>query len=170
MSCNTLEGIDKSCLGNLGGIRRLFLVKLEDIDTIDGTDYWINVLTLSSGTEFVELVLNPNSASYNVSYSKDFLGIEEYAQTITFKVNRRRRDTHNAIYTYLNGNPNIVAMVETVSGDWVLLGRDNGLNIDSVNGGNAGTKDSGVNYDIELSGVENSFEYFVKADVAESVI
>lgn len=165
MSCNTLLSLQKDCSSNIGGIRELYFILLSDIETLDiEDDYTVSDITVS--TPFVKYDIPLNSTSYNVEYSTDELGIQEFIHGLTIRISKRRPLNNQILKRMLDGNRDLVAMVKDSNGRYWLLGYRNGLNIPSGSGGSGTTKSEGTFYTFELTGLEQDFE----VEISESFI
>lgn len=168
MACNTLTSITKDCGINNGGIREVYFLKLSDITTLEYTDY--EVTDMVTSVSFVKYDMPLNSATYNVDYSTDEFGIQEFIHSLNIRISKRRPVAHTSLKSFIEGNPDIVALIKNSNNMWVLLGYENGLNIPNGGGGSGTTKADGTNYEFNLTGIEKDFEIFVPQDIVDTLI
>lgn len=170
--CRLLTSTIKNCEPNVGGIKRLYLNRADNKDNINilaGT-FTVNDMNLLEDELMVEMPFARNSASYDVSYTVDANGVQEYTHSLSFKVNKRFELNHQAVASILDGNKDLFAVIQDNNDNWILLGYDYGLNATRANGGVASAKGTGSSYDISLTGIQSNPEYFIDPAVLPSIL
>lgn len=168
MACNTLIAITKECTSNLGGVKEVWFLPLENVLTLLYEDYVVT--EISTDLPFVKYEVPLNSAVYNVNYTIDDLGVQEFSHSLSIRISRRRPTAHVALNAFIEGNPDLVALVKDANNYWWLLGYENGLNSNSGGGSSGTNKVDGSFYTFELSSVERTFEIRVPDEVVTSLI
>lgn len=159
MSCNTLTEIVKDCSSNIGSIRNIYFLPLDQIENLQHFDY--EIAEFDVFTPYVEYQIPLNSATYNVEYNVDEFSVEEFTHSITFKISKRRHTVHAALQQLLNSHKDLTCIVKDGNNKYWLLGYSYGLNVINGTGGSGTTKGDGTSYTFELSGVQKEFELLV---------
>lgn len=168
MSCNTLTSLTKECTPNIGSIKKLYFLLLENLEDYSQVNYTITGMTVT--VPFVEYQVPLNSASYSVDYNVDEIGIEEFTHSVSIRISKRRPTAHQKLKEITEGNPDLVVLCKDGNNRWWLLGYQNGLNFNTGNGGSGTNKSDGTFYNFELTGVERDFELNVDETLVNSII
>lgn len=168
MSCNTLISIQKECTPNIGSVKEVYFILLSDIDVLAWEDYEVTDLEVTGS--FVKYDTPLNSTSYTVDYTTDELGIQEFVHNVTIRISKRRPSAHMALNAFIEGNPDLVALVKDGNGIYWLLGYTRGLNVPSGSGGSGNSKSDGTFYTFELNGIERDFEIRVPQIIIDEIL
>jgi hypothetical protein len=168
MSCLILNGISKDCTSNVGGLRQVYLIRRENITGVAFTNQQVTAIT----TDFdFQIYFAPrNSASYTVDINIDDFGVQEYTQTLNFRINKRNVTKHTELLAIADGNKDLVALVQDGNNNWFLLGYPYGLNLVQHSGGSGTNKGEGSSYQLSLSGIAPELEYSVADTVIAGLI
>lgn len=168
-TCKSLTGLSKDCTPNVGGIRRVFLNLLNNIDSITIVNNVVTDLT-TINQDFIEYEAPKDAISYNIDTSIDDFGVWEYNHTLTFKISKRLPSKQQELMNLIEGNFDYVALVLDANEQWWLLGAEAGINVKTLTGGSGKAKGDGSFYETSLSGIQPKLEYGVTEAVALSLI
>lgn len=168
--CNTLSGLIKDCLTNLGSIKRLWFLKPDELNTITITNLEITSMSLVTGTTLIEYQVKPNSSNYDVNQAIDDLGVNEYTTSVSISINRRSAEKNLEFENLSQGNPDWYLIVEDGNGLYWFLGYEYGLNVKSISGGSGQNKAQGSTYNISLTGLNKYPDLEIESSVILSLI
>ena len=132
MACNTvtLSSIDARCEGSVGGIKRVLIANVDDIQNvaIDEVTQKIKGITLVTGKKFEQWRFRKNTGSYNSSIERDLaIGTQTVTTEVALQFSRaeaqKRLDIQSAI------NASCVVIVEDQYGEYLYLGLENEVTI-----------------------------------------
>lgn len=156
MSCQVLLNIAKNCDSNVGGLKELNLIRVENLTNVVITNGIVTGYT--TVLKPVSIHLQPGVASYQVEFSRDDLGVPTYAHSVNFRVNRRNGTRGNAVERIAQGGQRVYAIVKDANGiDW-LVGYPWGLVLTGNEGGSGLNKSDGTGYNITLEGEQDAPE------------
>lgn len=151
MACNTILGIAKDCLGNAGGVSRIWLNNGNAIDmdsvTYDLTDETVTAATLTGDSaEFVEFEFNPNVSSFTEEIAVDLNNSSTfYNQTITLQLSRREAVKRQRLLLIADGQPPLTMIVKDANENYWIFGlREDKMFLTGSEGG-SGTAKSDLN-------------------------
>ena len=153
MACNKLTGFTQdSCLGNIGGIKRVWLAEYIDgaalTNTVTSADTIQSVTGFTSGITWEEFPLKKNSAQATSEYQIGDGG-SVFVQT-TLEMNFNRQDSAKRMAMVSLAGNELMAVYEDANGSKWFLGKDNPVSI-SAGGGETGTQKTDVNkYSVSL--------------------
>lgn len=156
MSCSqTLAGIARDCLTNMGGIKRVLLANQSDVASITETSNKVTGITMESGKKFLEYNFRPGTGSmsseYQFSDDNTPVGVRTDL-TMIFS----RMETAKRVEVTAMAQADLYAIVEDNNGLYWLLGRDEPLSISAGNGGTGTARTERNGYTVTLS--DNSLE------------
>ena len=155
MACTTITGdISIGCLGNLGGLTKLYIANLEDITsfTDTGSDGDIDTITMVSGKVFYEIELLANTSDYKEEYSfTPDSGAKFYKQIVTLKLPRREAAKRQQLALLASGK--FVLIAKDANGIFWLMGETNGLYMSKNEGGSGTKQEDGSSYTIEFTAI-----------------
>lgn len=159
MACGTLKDLvmDK-CLGNIGGIKRVWLREYDANATFEvtsGDTPTITGITFSdTGSTWHEFELKKNSASAESAYQVGDGGSVFCQTTLAMTFNRQDAAKRMAIQSLALNE--VFAIYEDANGSRWFLGKDNPVTL-SEGGGSTGTQKTDLNsYNVSL--VDDSME------------
>ena len=135
MACTTvtLSSIDARCDSSIGGIKRVLIANVDDIQSvlIDETTQKIKEITLASGKKFEQWRFRKGTGSYSSSVARDLtIGNDTCTTEVNLQFSRaeaqKRLDIQSAI------NANCVIIIEDLYGEYLYLGLENEVSITSV--------------------------------------
>ena len=150
MACNKLTGFTQdSCLGNIGGIKRVWLAEYVDGAAETATTSGITSVTgFTTGITWQEFPLKKNSAQATSEYQIGDGG-SVFVQT-TLEMNFNRQDANKRMAMVSLAGNELMAVYEDANGNRWFLGKDNPVSI-SAGGGETGTQKTDVNkYSVSL--------------------
>ena len=110
MSCESLITIEKGCLNNTGGIRKIWLNEQVNVTAAVATGW--EITTLTSSPIYTEFEINRNTGNYTEDTAVDLInGSNFVTQTITLMFNRRDKDKSEAINVLGAGQQYLSAIV-----------------------------------------------------------
>lgn len=166
MSCSqTLAGIARDCVANIGGIKRVLLANQSDVSTITVTSDKVSAITMAASKTFKEYLFRPGTGSMSSNYQVNAENGVAYVQTDLVMVFNRMETTKRVEIVAL-AQADLYAIVEDMNGKYWLLGYDEPLVISAGDGltGTARTDRNG--YSITLQDNSKELPY----EVADSII
>jgi len=173
MSCSSLTGgIAKDCDKNLGGIRKLWLILLDDIASIthSSPNNDITAITTDGGKDFYEFEFNRNTSNFTeVTANDPATGSSVVTQTLTLVLNKREQTKRDKLVT-LGAFRDLVAIVLDYNGEYTVLGEYNGLILTENNSETGTAKTDRNGYTITFVGEEPEEACFTNASVVNGII
>lgn len=132
MACTTvtLSSIDARCDSSIGGIKRVLIANVDDIQSvlIDETTQKIKEITLASGKKFEQWRFRKGTGSYSSSVARDLtIGNDTVTTEVSLQFSRaeaqKRLDIQSAI------NASCVVIIEDMYGEFLYLGLENEVSI-----------------------------------------
>lgn len=166
MSCSqTLAGIARDCVANIGGIKRVLLANQSDVTTITVTSDKVSAITMAASKTFKEYLFRPGTGSMSSNYQVNAENGVAYVQTDLVMV-FNRMETAKRVEIVALAQADLYAIVEDMNGKFWLLGYDEPLVISAGDGltGTARTDRNG--YSITLQDNSKELPY----EVADSII
>lgn len=157
-NCSTLltGGIAKGCENNIGGVQKIYITDLCNVDTItaaDGVISDINMITSSPVALFYEFSFNRNTSDFvenatvNVENGSLF-----YDQTVTLVIPRRESSKRNVLALLMQKD--VAVIVKDQNGLYWYLGETNGLYVSELPSATGKAKGDLNGYTITLKGEE----------------
>lgn len=170
MAClQTLNGIVRDCLSNVGGVRKVYIANKDDIDTITITDDAVSAITMQAGKHFKEYYQKPGRAS--VTSTPQFNDANEYAgESVVLSLSFPRQDATKRLEVAALSVAELVVVYQDANGNCWLLGYDNPV---QRSGGDAASGQAATDtnaYALELTAIENQLPYSVPAAVIEALV
>lgn len=169
MGCTQLNGIIKDCTNNLGGVRQLWLNRIENVSSFNSVNGLVTQTNIV-GSTFKQFHIPPNSTSYNVERNVDSDGVQEYNHSVSFSISKRLPSKGKELEALAEGNEDLIAIIQDFNGLWWILGSDTGLSLDSLSGGSGTSIGEGSNYTMSLSGKQRKLELGVDPNSIANVI
>lgn len=132
MACTTvtLSSIDARCDSSIGGIKRVLIANVDDIQSvlIDETTQKIKEITLVTGKKFEQWRFRKGTGNYNSSVARDLtIGNDTCTTEVSLQFSRaeaqKRLDIQSAI------NANCVVIIEDMYSEYLYLGLENEVSI-----------------------------------------
>lgn len=157
MACDNLTGgISRGCENNQGGIKKLYLVELDNIDTISHGSPIDNVddITMVTNKVFYEFEFNKNTSNFTeVTTNTQETGTTVVTQTVTLVLNYREQ-TKRDVLILLGKFKELVAIVKDANNKYWVLGETNGLILTENNSETGTTKADRNGYTLTFIGEE----------------
>lgn len=160
MACSqTLSGITRDCLSNMGGIVKVYLANREDVTAVTETSGKITAITMGSGAKFKAYNFRPNTSSMSSNAQVNAENGTTYWQTDLVMV-FNRMDTAKRIEVVAMAQGELVAIVEDANGAFWYLGHDAALTLSAGDGltGTARADRNGYSVTLQDDSKELPFE------------
>ena len=164
MACNTvtLSSIDARCEGSVGGIKRVLIANVDDIQNvaIDEVTQKIKQITLVTGKKFEQWRFRKNTGSYNSSIERDLsIGTQTVTTECSLQFSRaeaqKRLDIQSAI------NASCVVIIEDMYGEYIYLGLENEVSITAASM-TSGTQTSDLSgFTLTFTDLSTEFPHFI---------
>ena len=116
MSCEVLQTIEKACDNNIGGIRKVWMCKQDNVGSLVFTGNW-EISTLPLTIDTIAFAINRNTGNYTEDTAQDLLtGNQLVTQTITLMFNRRDKAKSEAIHVLGSGQEYLAVFIEDANG------------------------------------------------------
>ena len=125
MAClQTLNGIVRDCLSNVGGVRKVYIANKDDVAGITITDDAVSAITMEGGAKFKEYYQKPGRAS--VTSTPQFNDANEYAgESVVLSLSFPRQDATKRLEVAALSVAELVVVYQDANGNCWLLGYDN---------------------------------------------
>lgn len=173
MACNTvtLNGINAKCDTSAGGIKRVMIIKKDDVTdiSVDATTGVVDNITLASGKYFVQWLFRKNTGSYTTSLSADpAIGTQAVTTDLNLQFTKAEATKRLEIQSAINAAA--VVIIEDMYGQYILLGKDNEVTVTAVNQ-QSGTSITDLNgYTLTFQDVSLELPHFVDATIIPSLL
>lgn len=170
MAClQTLNGIVRDCLSNVGGVRKVYIANKDDVEGITIADDAVSAITMAAGKTFKEYYQKPGRAS--VTSSPQFNDANEYAgESVVLSLSFPRQDATKRLEVAALSVAELVVVYQDANGNCWLLGYDNPV-LRSGGDATSGTAVADTNaYALEFTVQENQLPYSVPAAVIEPLV
>lgn len=171
--CTILTGgIDKGCLGNQGGIRKIYITDFCNVTsiTLASPSQEISAITMAASTLFYEFAFNKNTSTWTEVLTGDQAnGSQVYTQTVTLKLARREKTKRDTL-ALLAGFKELAIIVQDNNGLYWLLGENNGVVLTESNSENGTAATDFNGYTLTLIGEEPVAANEVMAAAVAAVI
>ena len=156
MACTqTLAGIVRDCLPNMGGLRSVYLANFADVDSLTVTSGVITAITMVSSKKFYKYEFVRNTASMSSNYSVNAENGTTYVETDLLMV-FNRMDTTKRLEIVALAQGELVAIVEDNNGNMWYLGHDEPLTLNAGDGLTGTARADRTGYSVTLR--DNSLE------------
>jgi len=151
-TCNTLIGIDKGCVGPIGGVARFYIINTEDFS---GKTYDVDGV-MTGGTLNTPLVEFIPYYKDNIDYVENETNENArlYDQTVTIQLFRRSADKRKKLALLTDGNPDLTIVIEANDGTIWSFGNERGLNLATNEGGSGKVQTDITGYLLTFKGQE----------------
>lgn len=169
MSCNLTKGRQLSgCYENLGGLKRIYIGNMDDIDsTTVGSDNKITGITLSgTDTNLYKFDLHEKASTDEFNETLNFEidnSSKSYTQELTLLFNKVAADERDLIKTM--ASTNVVVIAEDNNGVRWLMGKERGAHLSSVEHGSGAELTARNGATLTLTAEEPDPMYVVGSDV-----
>lgn len=134
MACTqTLAGIVRDCLPNMGGIRAVYLANYADIDTLTEASGAISAVSMVGSAKFYKYEFARNTSSLSSNYAVNAENGTTYVESDLLMV-FNRMDTAKRLEITALAQGELVAIVEDNNGTKWYLGHDEPLTINAGDG------------------------------------
>lgn len=163
MACQLTQGFSYDCKDNVGGIKKVWIASLDDIDQITEANGVVSAITMTSNQFYLyDLVRESSNFSEAVNTNVQN-GTIFYAQTLEIILNKLQVNTRNEII--LLGQNRVAVIVEDNNGRFWLLGRKHGLDLTGGGSGSGTAFGDRNGYTLTFTGSENELALNVDAAV-----
>ena len=134
MACTqTLAGIARDCLANMGGIKAVWLANAAKVDTVTVTAGAITAITMLNSETFKKYEFARGTSSMSSNYAVNAENGTTYVETDLLMV-FNRMDTTKRLEIVALAQGELVAFVEDNNGKVWYLGKDEPLTINAADG------------------------------------
>ena len=169
MSCpQTLNGIAKDCLANMGGIVEVLLANQADV-TVTITDGVVTAITMASGATFKSYKFAPETSYLSSPYVIDKTGgVAHVNNELHMQFNRMETTKRVEMTALALGD--LAVIVKDANGKYWYLGKDEPVNA-SAGDGQTGTARGDANrYTITLQDESLEMPYEVDETIIPSIV
>lgn len=172
MACNTvtLTGINGKCDTSAGGIKRVLIAQKDDvtIGTVDESGV-ITEITMAQGKYFVQWLFRKNTGNYTSALTSDpAIGTQAVTTDLNLQFTKAEATKRLEIQSAINAAA--VVIIEDMYGQYILLGKDNDVNVINVNQ-QSGTAITDLNgYTLTLQDVSLELPHFVDPDIISGLL
>ena len=154
--CNTITGITKSCDNNMGGIQKLYLWDMEDVDPLtsvfDTTTYFWTAYDIAGGVPLanvpVAFEFTRNNSGYTEETNIDLSNGSTYVTTTLNMIFTRREAAKSAkIKILAEGQRYLGALIQDSNNLWWLC---ENLQLSATGEGSGVAKADGSKYSVTL--------------------
>lgn len=164
MACALTTGFTLPCRDAVGGVKNIYLIELENIDSYTDSSGTLTAITKVSGKVFRKYVMENDVANFNETFTTNRQnGTVYYAQVLQMVINKLRAAVRNEIK--LLAQNRLVAVVETIDGSNWLLGKERGLMLSTGTAASGTAMADRSGYSIDLSADEKEPMYEVASGV-----
>lgn len=120
-TCTALEGIQKSCDNNQGGIYQVWFIAQDNLDIVTPNttfpNYQVTAITTLGGTTFDSYFIRRNTSNYTEEQAADLInGSTFVTQTINLVFHRREAAKSNALKILASGQQYLAGVVLDANG------------------------------------------------------
>ncbi len=134
MSCvQTLSGITRDCLPNIGGIARVWLANYANVASLTESSGAITAISMSNSEKFKEYQFARNTASLSSNYAVNAENGTAFVESDLVMV-FNRMDTAKRLEINAMAQGELVAIVEDNNGTKWYLGHDNPITLSAGDG------------------------------------
>jgi hypothetical protein len=147
--CNQLNGIEKGCDNNMGGVKKVYITPFCNITGTTESASTITVIGMASGTVFVEYAFNKNTANYveDAAISMEN-GSTYHTVTTTLMIPRREAAKRTELALLAAGQQDLALIIEDGNGLFWFQGLTNGANLSAMGEGSGAAKADGSKYSL----------------------
>jgi hypothetical protein len=156
MSCSILTQITRSCDGNIGGIREVYLWDMEDqlFYEVNQTTWQISTtapgLSAVGATSITGYTFTRESSNFTDELAADFVnGSTVWTATLNLMFTRREALKSRSIKILADGQRYLGALVKDENGLWWVF---QDLQLSAAGDGSGTTKEDGSKYSVTLVG------------------
>ena len=170
MSCSqTLSGIAKDCLGNMGGIKRVLSANAADIDAVTLTSDEVTAITMVGAAKFVEFYFRPNTSNMTSTWQVNNENGTNYVQTLLQMV-FNRMETSKRVAIMALAQSECVAIAEDCNGKYWYLGYDNPMFLNAGDGQTGTARADRNGYSITLEDDSKALPYEVDDTIISGLL
>ena len=161
MPCTqTLAGIIRDCLPNMGGIRAAYLANYTDVTSLTEASGAISAVTMAGSAVFHKYEFVRNTASMSSNYAVNAENGTTYVETDLLMV-FNRMDTAKRLEIVALAQGELVAIVEDNNGNMWYLGHDEPLTLNAGDGltGTARADRNGYSVTLRDNSLEMPFPF-----------
>ena len=150
MACTqTLTGISRDCLGNNGGIRKVWLANYDNVASLTVSAGAITAISMSNSEKFKLYEFARNTSSLSSNYAVNAENGTSYVESDLLMV-FNRMDTSKRLEIVALAQGNLVAIVEDNNGNKWYLGKDFPVTINAGDGLTGAARGDRNGYSITL--------------------
>lgn len=170
MAClQTLNGIVRDCESNVGGVKNVYLINRDDVESVTVTDGVISAIALATGKKFKKYHQKRGQASF--ASTAQFNDAGDYAgeQTV-LSLNFLRQDATKRLEVAALSVAELAAIVEDQNGIFTYLGFDNPVLRTGGDSGSGTANTDSNHYGIELTDTSAQLPYTVSPGIVANLV
>lgn len=165
MSCAINSGYVKGCKSSMGGLRTIWIAMLNDIASITETAGEISDIVMKSGKVFFGFELAKDSSYFNTDPAGSITnGTLVFNESLTLVLNEMKTSTSILIQALAKNS--IVVIAEDRNRRAVLLGRTEGIDLESGTIGSGTSSGDRNGYELNFTGNEPKISHLQAAYLA----
>ena len=170
-SAVTLNSIDSRCDNSIGGIKRILIANVNDVQnvTVDETTGIINAITMSASKKFQQWLFRRNTGSYTSTVSSDpTIGNTSVTTEVSLQFSKAEAQKRLEIQSAINATA--ILIVEDMYGQFIYLGYDNEVAITSAVM-QSGTQNSDLSgFTLTFQDISSELPHFVDPAIINDLV
>jgi hypothetical protein len=170
MACATIEDYEIDCnKDSLGGLEVIYIAIRGDIEGYTETAGAISAVNMKTGKKFFKFDLVKSTSNFtNTLTANAQTGTFFYAQAATLVMNKLKAAT-SALVDGLAQN-SLVMITKDRNGEFIMLGRENGLDVSGGTAGSGTASGDRSGYEIQFTGEEKKMSHVSPAIIDDLLI
>jgi len=167
----SLTGIPYACETNLAGVKRLYLIDWNHVNsvTLDASNNSISGISLENSEKFKKYVFAKNTGALTKTLTKDeSKGTKYYLNEFTCNFNRMDPVKRKELETLASGQ--IAAIVEDMNGFYWFLGKDNYTTVTALTAQSGATTDDGNFYTLTIQDKSGQLPYTIDSSAIDGIL
>ena len=170
-SAVTLNSIDSRCDNSIGGIKRILIANVADVQnvTVDESTGMINAITMVDSKKFQQWLFRRNTGSYTSTVSSDpTIGNTSVTTEVSLQFSKAEAQKRLEIQSAINATA--ILIVEDMYGQFIYLGYDNEVAITSAVM-QSGTQNSDLSgFTLTFQDISSELPHFVDPAIINDLV
>lgn len=170
-SAVTLNSIDSRCDNSIGGIKRILIANVADVQntTLDDTTGMIKTITMANSKKFQQWLFRRNTGSYTATVSSDpTIGNTSVTTEVSLQFSKAEAQKRLEIQSAINATA--ILIIEDMYGQFIYLGYDNEVAITSAVM-QSGTQNSDLSgFTLTFQDISSELPHFVDPAIINDLI
>lgn len=170
MPCTqTLAGIARDCVANVGGIKAVYMANYEDVATVTITANVVSAITMAASAKFYAYYFNPNTSSFVTNIQANRENGTLYFESVLSLV-FARQDASKRIEVNALAEAGLMAIVQDNNDNYWLLGKDEPLLMTSGSAATGTARADRNGYELELTDAQKQMPFTVDGSIVEGLL